>query len=108
MPKTIIHQQYIDDINSALTHITNGDTYEVCLTIQFNGKMEAERSPLDVYKVLRKGNPAPYACYLRYDPLSMSDEGDESLLWCPQGGIAVCSTSPECFLRIDQVNTLLR
>lgn len=61
--------------------ILQGETYEVCLTNQLVG--EGRISPLGLYRVLRRHNPAPYAAYLRI------------------GGYAVLCASPELFLRIS-------
>ncbi|RST50039.1 aminodeoxychorismate synthase component I [Variovorax sp. MHTC-1] len=61
--------------------ILQGETYEVCLTNQLVG--EGRIDALDVYRVLRAHNPAPYAAYLR------------------AGGCVVLCASPELFLRID-------
>jgi hypothetical protein len=61
--------------------LLQGETYEVCLTNQLIG--EGRIQPLEVYRVLRKHNPAPYAAYLRI------------------GGYAVLCASPELFLRIS-------
>ena len=104
-------REYQQDIATALTHIKNGDTYEVCLTVQFTGNAPADASPLDIYRTLRKRNPAPYACYVHYDPSALHQghaikDKDKSALhldWCPEGGMSICSSSPERFLRIDEV-----
>ena len=61
--------------------ILQGETYEVCLTNQLVG--EGRIRPLEIYRVLRRHNPAPYAAYLRI------------------GGYAVLCASPELFLSIS-------
>ncbi|RRH86820.1 aminodeoxychorismate synthase component I [Variovorax beijingensis] len=61
--------------------ILQGETYEVCLTNQLVG--EGRIHPLEIYRILRRHNPAPYAAYLRI------------------GGYAVLCASPELFLRIS-------
>ena len=72
---------YRDDIDRCLAEIRRGETYEVCLTT----RMEAETAvdPFDFYRVLRRGNPAPYAAFLRF------------------GTLAIASSSPERFLRVE-------
>ncbi len=72
---------YRDLILRCQHEILQGETYEVCLTNQLVG--EGRIRPLEVYRVLRKHNPAPYAAYLRI------------------GGYAVLCASPELFLRIS-------
>ena len=74
--------EYLSRIERCLNEITKGETYEVCLTNQISG--EYDLPPLDLYRVLRRRNPAPYAAFLRF------------------GDLAVASSSPERFLRIDR------
>lgn len=74
-------ETYLADIQRCLEQLHEGETYEVCLTNKLLARTHVE--PLDLYRSLRRLNPAPYAAYLRMGPL----------------GIA-CS-SPERFLRVD-------
>lgn len=97
-------EDYIERVRTAQRLIRDGETYEVCLTTQFEGPVEAlaldpgghspdprrsrdgsaPEDPLwDVYLRLRTDNPAPFGAYLRL-PHS-----------------TVMSTSPERFLTID-------
>jgi anthranilate/para-aminobenzoate synthase component I len=46
--------------------------------------LETDADPLDLYRALRRANPAPFAAYLRF------------------GDLAVLSSSPERFLRLDR------
>jgi para-aminobenzoate synthetase len=73
--------QYLDDIETCLDHLLQGDSYEICLTNQI--QMDLEVDPLDLYRHLRRANPAPFAAYLRL--------GDQAIL----------SSSPERFLRVS-------
>eukprot|EP01031_Cornospumella_fuschlensis_P025827 gene25827-31191_t len=87
---------YKNDIKECLRHITNGDTYEVCLTMQFHGKFNAIRSnkkcpALATYQRLRRFNPAPYACFIK------NNYKDD-----PLAGFAICCSSPERYLKIEQ------
>ncbi len=74
--------QYLDDIGGCLEHLVAGDSYEICLTNQVS--TEIDMDPLDLYRRLRRANPAPFAAYLRL------------------GDLAVLSSSPERFLRISR------
>jgi len=71
---------YLADIQTCHDHLLAGDSYELCLTNQL--ELDHEGDPLDLYRRLRRANPAPYSAYLRF------------------GGLAVLSSSPERFLRI--------
>jgi para-aminobenzoate synthetase len=74
--------QYLEDINTCIQHLLEGDSYEICLTNQL--QVELEVDPLDLYLRLREVNPAPFASYLRF------------------GDLAVLSSSPERFLRVNR------
>ena len=73
---------YLEAVDRALEYINAGDTYEVCLTNRIRGTLDGE--PLELYRLLRRINPAPFAAFLRLN------------------GLAVLCSSPERFLRIDR------
>jgi len=75
-------QRYLQDIEACKRYLTAGHSYEICLTDAF--VTETAVDPLELYRVLRRANPAPFAAYLRF------------------GDLAVLSSSPERFLRIDR------
>lgn len=79
-----LRDEYIDDIGRALDALDDGDSYEVCLTNRLRTTLPEAPDPLAVYLTLREHNPAPHSAYLR-----LSDD------------VAVCSSSPERFLRIS-------
>jgi len=72
---------YLADIEACHDHLLAGDSYELCLTNTL--ELDHVGDPLDLYRRLRRANPAPYSAYLRF------------------GGLAVLSSSPERFLRIE-------
>jgi para-aminobenzoate synthetase len=74
--------RYLADIAICKEHLLDGDSYEICLTNTVTAKVGAD--PLDLYMELRRVNPAPFASYLRF------------------GDLAVLSSSPERFLRVDR------
>ncbi len=73
--------RYLKDIDVCLERIREGESYEVCLTNRV--LCPATPDTLDLYRTLSVLNPAPYACYLKFDDF------------------AVLSSSPEQFLRVD-------
>jgi para-aminobenzoate synthetase len=75
-------QRYRDDIEACKRYLAAGHSYEICLTNKFVS--EASPDPLDLYRVLRRANPAPFAAYLRF------------------GDLAVLSSSPERFLAVGR------
>ena len=73
---------YLADIAACQHQIFEGETYEVCLTTEL--RSDGAIDPLGAYRALRARNPAPYAAFLRL------------------GDVAVLSSSPERFLRVDR------
>ncbi|WP_051477050.1 chorismate-binding protein [Arthrobacter sp. Br18] len=74
---------YLAKIRRAQEEITEGNTYEVCLTTSLGSTVDRPVDPLAVYLQLRRASPAPFGHLIRWP------------------GFAVASTSPERFLRID-------
>jgi para-aminobenzoate synthetase len=75
-------EQYLEDIEASINHLIAGDSYEICLTNQLG--FETDIDPLDLYRHLRRANPAPFAAYLRF------------------GDFIVLSSSPERFLNVSR------
>jgi para-aminobenzoate synthetase len=73
---------YLSDISQCLEWIRQGETYQVCLTNEIT--TQAKVDPLELYRVLRRTNPAPYAAFIRWP------------------GGAVLSASPERFLSVSK------
>jgi para-aminobenzoate synthetase len=77
-------ERYLADIAVCHERLLDGDTYEVCLTNQISAAVDPAPDPLELYRELRRVNPAPFASYMRL------------------GGTAVLSSSPERFLRVGR------
>ncbi len=75
-------RQYLADIARSQSELAAGESYEVCLTDQIS--TDARPDPFDLYRNLRRSNPAPFASYLKL------------------GEVAVVSSSPERFLSVDR------
>jgi para-aminobenzoate synthetase len=74
--------RYREDIEACKRYLIAGHSYEICLTNRVVAEIAPE--PLDLYRALRRANPAPFAAYLRF------------------GELAVLSSSPERFLAVDR------
>ena len=73
---------YQDRVAAIQQALTRGDSYEACLTDTWTSQCDVDGWQL--YRALRRRNPAPYGAYLRFtDP-----------------HVEVCSSSPERFLRV--------
>jgi para-aminobenzoate synthetase len=75
-------RQYLADIARCQAALAAGESYEVCLTDQISTSESPD--PFELYRVLRRENPAPFAAYLKL------------------GEVAVVSSSPERFLSVDR------
>ncbi len=74
------HQEYLAAVEKARQYIIAGDIFEVNLSQRFEAELSIP--PYELYQRLRQINPAPFACYLAFDEVS------------------VVSASPERFLRL--------
>ncbi|WP_438278343.1 aminodeoxychorismate synthase component I [Nitrobacter sp.] len=72
---------YLSKVARCLDLIAQGETYQVCLTNELSCAAPIE--PLQVYRTMRRVNPAPFAAFLTWP------------------GGAVLSASPERFLAVD-------
>jgi para-aminobenzoate synthetase component 1 len=81
------HERYLEAVQRARDYIIAGDIFQVNLSQRFEADMPLP--PYELYRRLRKINPAPFAGYLNFD------------------GVTVVSASPERFLlvRDDRVET---
>ena len=81
-------ERYLEEIEECGRLLAGGETYEVCLTNAVQAELGAGETdppdPLELYRTLRRLNPAPFSAFLRF------------------GDVAVLSSSPERFLRIDR------
>jgi para-aminobenzoate synthetase len=76
------HAQYLEDIAECKRQMTEGESYEICLTNKITAEVNPD--PLPLYRTLRRVNPAPFSAFLRI------------------GDRAVLSSSPERFLSIGR------
>jgi len=74
------HEHYKANVEACKRLLESGESYEICLTNRIG--LAAPDDSFELYRVMRRLNPAPYGAYLRMR------EG------------AILSTSPERFLRV--------
>ena len=79
-------EHYMANIETCKRLLASGESYEICLTNTLT--LPALDDTFELYRVLRRVNPAPYSAYLRMH------EG------------AVLSSSPERFLRVTRDRTV--
>jgi para-aminobenzoate synthetase len=76
---------YTENFDRCLHHIRQGDSYELCLTNQLETIVDASLDPLELHKILRTKNPAPYSAFMSWG-----------------GRFAISSSSPERFLSVKR------
>jgi len=76
---------YLKLIAKAQSHIAAGDVYQLCLTNRL--EFEHQLDPLAVYLELRAANPAPYACYLKFEDQALVCSSPEQFLSVSSDGI---------------------
>ena len=79
---TFTHRGYLDAVARVREYIIAGDIFQANLSQRFQAPLG--EPAFDLYRRLRRRNPAPFAAYLGFDDL------------------AVLSASPERFLQLDE------
>ncbi|CCG84291.1 protein of unknown function [Taphrina deformans PYCC 5710] len=74
---------YLENVKRAQQYLAEGQSYELCLTAPTKVTCE-NRSPWELYQILRSRNPSPFAGYIRLH------------------GMHLLSSSPERFLSWDR------
>ena len=95
--------QYQNDIARSYHEIRNGESYELCLTNQFEAEIRLPKkhaSPFELYKLLRKRNPAPFSSFINlyYD----HEESSSSSSQKNTASVSICCSSPERFLSVTR------
>ncbi|MFH1421092.1 MAG: aminodeoxychorismate synthase component I [Planctomycetota bacterium] len=75
------YEEYIQAVEKVKQYILAGDIYQVNLSQRFTAK--TAKSPYDLFKILAKNNPEPFAAYINL------------------GDAQIVSTSPERFLKVS-------
>jgi para-aminobenzoate synthetase component 1 len=78
---TFTHRGYLDAVAKVREYIVAGDIFQANLSQRFQAPLR--EPPFQLYRRLRRRNPAPFAAYLGFDD------------------VTVLSASPERFLRLD-------
>ncbi|GAX16711.1 para-aminobenzoate synthetase [Fistulifera solaris] len=76
---------YNINFDDCIKSIHRGDSYELCLTNQLEAKVSPDLDPFQLYRRLRRRNPAPYGAFFH---------------WGEQ--FSICCSSPERFLSVTR------
>jgi para-aminobenzoate synthetase len=82
-------ETYRENIATCHEQIRLGESYELCLTNQLEVSVIGEQTPLQLYKILRRRNPVPFAAFLNF-------QGEE------RSAFSVCCSSPERFVSVKK------
>lgn len=77
--------QYLARIDAVLAKISDGETYEVCLTNRIRTRIDLD--PVQLYRHLRQVNPAPYAALLRFGDFNVLSSSPERFLHLSPNGV---------------------
>lgn len=77
---------YMQDIERVIEYILEGDIFQANLAQGFEADLPQDFKPFDHYRALRRGNPAPFAGYMRFDDLIISSASPERFLMIDKNG----------------------
>jgi para-aminobenzoate synthetase len=77
-------KEYLDNINTCLQKIKEGESYEICLTN--NLYLDKISNPLNFYLTLRKNNPAPYSAFFKLAEMTIACSSPERFLYLDKNG----------------------
>jgi para-aminobenzoate synthetase len=95
-------ETYNRNFDECLEQIRLGESYELCLTNQLEANVRVPgSSPLELYSVLRRRNPAPFSAFLNWN-----GHGQSTTPTCSEletdAAVALCCSSPERFVSVKR------
>ena len=94
---------YTNDIVKCQEYIKKGESYELCLTNQLEAYIDTNVSTFELYKIIRRVNPAPYSSYLRWNvPSSCTGKEKRNIDHPLLTSLVICSSSPERFMSVSR------
>lgn len=82
-------EKYRENIATCHEQIRLGESYELCLTNQLEATVLGEQTSLQLYKILRRRNPVPFAAFLNFQGNGKS-------------AFSICCSSPERFVSMKK------
>ena len=70
--------KFLENVKKAKEYIKAGDIFQVVLSQRMY--CETEKTPLEIYRRLREGNPSPYMFFIDYDDYQVVGSSPESLV----------------------------
>ncbi|BAQ65633.1 aminodeoxychorismate synthase [Geminocystis sp. NIES-3709] len=78
-------KKYLENIETCLEKIKEGESYEICLTNHLH--LSTIKEPLNYYLQLRKKNPVPYSAFFQWDKMTVVCSSPERFLLLGKDGI---------------------
>lgn len=78
-------QEYLENIETCLEKIRQGESYEICLTNHLY--LPSIKEPLNYYLQLRKANPTPYSAFFKWGKMTIVCSSPERFLLLDKNGI---------------------
>jgi anthranilate synthase component 1 len=79
-------QPFLDGVAALLEHIARGDIYQANLSRAWQARLADGASPCDLYRALRRANPAPFAGLVQFpDGAALLSSSPERLLQLREG-----------------------
>jgi len=88
---------YNQNFDDCLDYIRQGESYELCLTNQLEAKVPGS-SPFNLYKILRRHNPAPFSAFFDWNGSSSGTRQTST-----GSSVSICCSSPERFISVSPV-----
>lgn len=82
-------QQYMQSVERTVAQIEGGQFYQANITRKFQGTFAAAPHSFALFSALCRASPAPYSAFLQL------------------GEVTVISSSPECFLKVDEAGNVI-
>jgi anthranilate synthase component 1 len=86
--QSLTEDQYMQAVETGKNYITQGEIYQIVLSVRFSGQHEL--SPFETYRALRLLNPSPY------------------MFFCDLGDLQVVGSSPEALVKLHGGRASLR
>ena len=87
-------ETYNRNFRTCLDQIRQGESYELCLTNKLEASVKTRETPLDLYRVLRRRNAAPFSSFFDWNSLQQVPS---------RSSFVVCCSSPERFVSVFPV-----
>lgn len=83
-PARIVSQSsraaYEGAVRRVIDYILAGDIFQANISQRFEAELPVGVTPLDLYRRLQEGNPAPFSAYLRFDDVVLASSSPERFL----------------------------